>query len=569
MNQVSLDHLQRLKNQTVNKFSLATIPEWISKHTRVNGNAFNYAGHEYQETILRDTSQEVVVIKSSQMGITEISIRLALSLCAVIPDYTLIYTLPTATFAANVMGTRVDPIIQDSKTLKDLVSTQINNNEIKQIGNSFLYMKGSASGNAPISIPADHLIHDEIDFSDQGIIEQYQSRLTHSQYKRKHKFSTPTIPGYGVHEAFMQSRRFHEFTKCNHCNHLFVPDYYEHVKIPGWDRGLEEITKNNLHTTRWREAYLCCPKCGKEPSRDIQHRQWVLENPNDQYVAAGYSLSPFSASFIKPSDLIQSSTNYNRRAQFVNFALGKPMVDNETSITEEDLESMLIDRGSLSSGAVVMGVDVGAQSYVTILLLTPDNLQIIVHTEEITVSRLESRLDELKLKFRPRMTVIDALPYTETVLRMQNRDPNLFAAFYVDRKTLELQTITSKEENREEGKMELNQVNINRNKAFDVLMDDIKQRNILKVKEEHDFTWKTHLQDMKRVQKFTTTKELEYVWQKSSKGDDHFHHSLLYAVTAARMVGMSSSGLILPSYISSFKVKPKKEEHKNNGRRII
>lgn len=569
MNQVSLDHLQRLKNQTVNKFSLATIPEWISKNTRVNGSAFNYTGHEYQETILRDTSQEVVVIKSSQMGITEISIRLALALCAVIPDYTLIYTLPTATFAANVMGTRVDPIIQDSKTLKDLVSTQINNNEIKQIGNSFLYMKGSASGNAPISIPADHLISDELDFSDPGIIEQYQSRLTHSPYKRKHKFSTPTVPGYGVHEAFMQSRRFHEFTKCNHCNHLFIPDYYEHVKIPDWDRGLEEITKNNLHTTRWREAYLCCPKCGKEPSRDIQHRQWVLENPNEDYIAAGYALSPFSAAFITPSDLIQSSTNYNRRAQFVNFALGKPMVDNETSITEDDLESMLIERGSLSSGAIVMGVDVGAQSYVTVLLLTPDNLQIIVHTEEIPVSRLESRLDELKLKFRPRMTVIDALPYTETVLRMQNRDPNLFAAFYVTRNTLELQTVVSKEENIFEGKLPLNQININKNKAFDVLMDDIKQRNILKVKEEHDFTWKTHLQDMKRVQKFTTTKELEYVWQKSSKGDDHFHHSLLYAVTAARMVGMSSSGLILPSYISSFKVKPKKDGHKNNVRRII
>ncbi|SPY08037.1 phage terminase large subunit family protein [Oligella urethralis] len=554
-------HLQRLKNQTINKFSLATIPEWISQNTRVNGNPFSYQGHEYQETILRDTSQEVVVIKSSQMGITEISIRLALALCAVIPNYTLIYTLPTASFASNVMGTRVDPVITESETLKALVSTQINNNEIKQIGSSFLYMKGSASGNAPISIPAHHLIHDEIDFSDQGIIEQYQSRLTHSPYKRKHKFSTPTVPGYGIHEAFMQSRRFYEFLKCNHCNHQFVPDYYEHVTIPSWDRGLEEITKANLHTTKWREAYIRCPKCGKAPSRDLVHREWVLENPDDDYIAAGYYLSPFSATFISPSDLIQASTNYNRRSQFVNFALGKPMMDSESSITREDLLSNLINSVDGVTGVTVMGVDVGSMSYVTVMKLSPDGFRYIIKTAEIPVHQLEKELNNLRVKYLPRMTVIDALPYTETVLRMQHTNPNLFAAFYVERKTLELQYTISKEENREEGKMELNQVNINRSKAFDVLMDDIKLGNIKKVREDHDETWISHLQDMKRVQKFTTTKDLEYVWQKSAKGDDHFHHSLLYAETAARIVGVSSSTLILPSYLSTFKVKKESNIH--------
>lgn len=558
MNHVYALHLQRLKNQTVNKFSLETIPEWVSKNTRVQGNPFTYEGHEYQETILRDTSQEVVVLKPSQMGITEISIRLALALCAVMPNYTLIYTLPTASFASNVMGTRVDPIIQDSQTLKDLVSTQINNNEIKQIGSSFLYMKGSASGNAPISIPAHHLIHDELDFSDQGIIEQYQSRLTHSPYKRKHKFSTPTVPMYGVHEAFMLSRRYYEFLKCHHCGHQFVPDYYEHVVVPGWDRGLDEITKSNLHTVRWREAYLSCPSCGKEPSRHISNREWVLENTDDDFVAAGYALSPFSASFISPSDLIQSSTNYDRKAQFVNFALGKPMMDSASSITLEDLDRMTIDMRVGSSGTTVFGVDVGATSYVTVLWLTPEGKRVIIKTEEIPLHKLEKRIDELRLEYRPRMTVMDALPYTETVMRMQNNNPNLFAAFYVDRKTLELQVTVSKEENRLEGRMELNQVNINRNKAFDVLMDDIKIGDILKVREENDDVWRSHMQDMKRIEKFNQQKDFEYMWVKSSKGDDHFHHSLLYAETAARMVGMSTSGLVLPAYLTSIKLKQKR-----------
>ena len=553
---LELDHIERIRNATLDKFTLDKIPEWIETNTQLNNNPFSFKGHEYQQTILRDTSQEVNVIKPSQMGITEISVRLALALCGVMQPYTVIYTLPTATFASNVMGTRVDPIINGSKTLRNMVSTQINNSEIKQIGDSFLYMKGSASGNAPISIPSDHLIHDELDFSDQGIIEQYQSRLTHSPFKRKHKFSTPTLPNYGIHEAFLISRRYHEFVKCSHCNHMFIPDYYNDVKVPGWTKGLEEITKSNLQRTRWREAYLACPHCGKSPDMDIKHRQWVLENPEENHIAAGYALSPFNApTFITPASLIQASTNYERRAQFVNFALGKPMVDNETAIAREDLLKVLIERDSSKMGVIVVGIDVGVTSYATVMLVTYDNVHIVIATEEIPVSGLERRVGEIRATYRPRMMVIDALPYTETVVRMQERDPNLYAAFYVEKKTLELHSVISKDENKEEGKLELNQVNINRNKAFDVLMDDIKSGHILKMRDENDETWISHLQDMKRVQKFTQSKELEYVRVKSSKGNDHFHHSLMYAETAARMIGVATSGLILPTMFSSFKMK--------------
>lgn len=566
MDLITSNHLERLKNQTLDKFTLDKIPEWIESHTRILGDNFSFKGHEYQQKILADQSQEVVCIKSSQMGITEISIRMALALCAVMPHYTVIYTLPTATFASNVMSTRVDPVINDSQFLKDLVSTQINNNEIKKIGDSFMYMKGSASGNAPISIPADHLVHDELDFSDQDILDQYQSRLTHSKFKRKHKFSTPTLPHYGIHQAFMESRRHYELLKCNHCNHTFLPDFYDHVKVPDWDFGLEEITKNNMHLTRWKEAKLLCPHCGKEPDTHIDNREWVLENPNDNYVAAGYNLSPFSApAFITPASLILSSTRYTRRSQFVNFALGKPMADSESSITLDTLNNVIVPRSEHPKGMYVMGIDVGSTSYFTVMLVTYDNLHVIVHTEAVGMGQLTERKRELQIKYRPRVTVIDALPYTDTVLKMQYIDSNLYAAFYKDTKTLELHTVVSKEQNKEKGRMELKQVDINRNKAFDVLMDDLRDGLIIKMSDANDEVWKAHMQDMKRVQKFTRTNELEYVWEKTKNGDDHFHHSLLYAETAARMVGVSDNQIVIPSYVGSFKVKPKKRSNSYLG----
>ena len=93
-------HLERVRSQTLDKFTLDKIPGWIETHTTVGLDKFSFDRHEYQETILRDTSQEIVVIKCSQIGMTEASIRLALALCSVVQNYKLIYTLPTGTRVA-------------------------------------------------------------------------------------------------------------------------------------------------------------------------------------------------------------------------------------------------------------------------------------------------------------------------------------------------------------------------------------------------------------------------------------------------------------------------------------
>jgi hypothetical protein len=72
-----------------------------------------------------------------------------------------IYTLPTAGFAAILAKTRVNPVIHDSPYLRE-ASNGTDSIEVKQFGNSFLYLKGAASTNAPISTPTDMLIHDEV-----------------------------------------------------------------------------------------------------------------------------------------------------------------------------------------------------------------------------------------------------------------------------------------------------------------------------------------------------------------------------------------------------------------------
>ena len=549
-------HLERIKSATINAFSTKTLPEWIVKNTKINGQPFSFKNHEYQEEIARDESQEVVVRKCAQVGISELSARMALALTNVIPGYTAIYTLPTAKFAAVFMRTRIDPVIQSSEYLSQAVHQSTDNADVKRFGDSYIYMKGSQSTNSPLSIPCDHLFHDEIDASDQEVLSVYQSRLTHSIYKRKTKLSTPTLPKFGIDYEFYRSRRHFNMVKCNHCNAWFAPDYYKHVKVPGSTMDLKEVTKQNLFSINYREAFVECPSCGKAPSLQPEHRQWVCENPDENFVAAGYQVTPFDApNIISPGYLIEASTQYRKRTDFDNQNLGIPAEDKDATLTQEELQAGLVENPGLGWGyGTVMGLDMGLLCHCVIAAPKPDGTFPIVHTEVISLGDVQKRRKELARQYRVRITVVDSLPYTETVIRMQEEDPNLYGAFYMETKTLDTHVVKDREADKEKGTMDLRQVNVNRNKAFDALMGDVRAGFVTKVKDENDDLWIAHMQDMKRVKGYDQENELRYVWRKSQGGDDHFHHATLYAWVAGHMLGVSRPLIIMPTGIMSFRV---------------
>ena len=551
-------HMQRLRAATTDRMTLANIPEWITKNTFINGKPYSFFQHEYQERILRDQSQETVTRKCSQVGLSETTARKALALCGLTRGYTVAYTLPTAAFAATFMRTRIDPLIQSSPYLNSLIHTTTDNAEVKRFGDSFLYLKGCQSENAPISVPCDHLIHDEIDFSSSETISQYQSRLTHSPYKRKDKLSTPTLPNRGIDYEFQRSRRHFNMVKCNHCNHWFMPSYYDHVVVPGWDGKLDEITKNNLHETQYKDAYLACPSCGGEPSLLPEHREWVCENATQSYVAAGYQVTPFDCGLILPSYLVEASTQYKKTTDFVNFGLGLPAEDSESVLARSELEACVISDPGPVACSHVMGLDVGMVSWCIISAVTGDQKMTIVHVEAIPAGRLRERFKELMKQYRVRMAVIDALPFTETVLALQAVFKNLFAAIFMRSKNLETFNLRDRDEDSKGGVQELRQVNVNRDKAMDALMETIRSGGVEKVSDEFDEQWVQHCTAMARIKEWTPDSEMSYVWRKPDSGDDHLWFATLFAHIASQILGVSkNTGVRVSPILGSFKVKPR------------
>lgn len=548
-------HTARLRSSLA-AHSPDTICEFIETHTFLKGQKFSFAGHEYQRKILEDPAQNIVIIKSAQIGISEMSARLALARCNLVNGFSTIYTLPSASAAQNFMKTRIDPVVDSSPYLKESVSKDVDNSSVKRFADSYLYLKGCQVDRQAISVPADMLVADEVDNSSQDVLTLFESRLIHSPYALTVKLSTPTIPGYGIDIAYKQSKRKLNLCKCHKCNHWFYPDYFEHVKIPGYDKPLAEVTKMDFAnpTFRWMGAYVACPKCGAEADLSPAYREWVVENPDDAFVDSGYRISPFDCpTIIKPAALVKSSVEYERPQDFHNQRLGVPMEDKETSLSVAELDRAIISEYVGGGYSYVMGIDLGLTCWVTIAAVLPDNALVIVHTEGVPMHDLVRRRRELAKQYRVRMTVIDSGPYTETVYRIQQESPNVFAAVYVQSKSVELFKVKDEDEDTEKGRLGLRQVNIARDRGFDLVMASVRLGQIHKVADKNDDTWKVHLLDQKRVKLFRGG-ELVFSWVKT-QGQDHLAHSLLYALVASRILGVSSGGVGMIQMVSTFRVK--------------
>jgi hypothetical protein len=534
------DFYQEVYDQVRETWGLADAPKFITQYTYHRGMRYSFEDHEFQEVIAKDTAQVVNTQKCSQIGLSELTARWTVAVCNMIPDFSAIITFPFSGDAWDFARTRVDPFVRASPRLWAATDEKLNSGEMKRFNNSILYFRGTNGKTQAISIPADLIVSDEIDRSDPHVLSQYHSRLTHSRWKLRRNFSTPTVNGYGIALEMDSSLRHKNMCKCNHCAEWFLPDYFNHVKVPDYDGDLRSITKSNLNKLRWMEAKLLCPFCFAEPDLGPAHREYVVENPDSNFDAHGYYVSPFDAPrIITPSDLILSSTKYARYSEFVNQNLGLTSEDAAESITLHDLNLALTQDGMdlVSSSMHHMGIDVGLTCYISIGRMTADGHFLVVYRERCVIGDLETRKRELQRKYKVLVTVIDSQPYVDVVQRLQKADRNLYGGVYSTTKKLEAFSIRMFEGEERSGKLPIHTAQINRDKCFDLLMGVIKRGEMLvqRVGDEEDELFMKHMLDMRRVQVYDEHMELTWTWSKSKAAQDHYHHSTLYLFVASQL----------------------------------
>lgn len=364
---------------------------WGCHHVKyVDRNPFSVKETPYVADIVRDESQEIVVMKSAQ---TRISMMLLLKFfhAIITRGLTGIFYFPTDTALHSFVQGRVNPFIRFNQDLRNYIR-DTDNDSLKMIGLAMAYFFGMKGKTQKESTAADLLLYDEFDLMSPLDVDISLERVAASPYKIKIYNGNPTIPDFGVHEKFLQSDQKWWSIKCGHCGKWNI--YLQEMKFdPSWVE----------------QGFLACQKCRK--AVDVTKGQWVAKHP-------GRSLSGYQVSrlFAKNADYGRLFTDSQRPVfiqNFYNRGLGLPWADRQARVTKEHILKMCGGKPMANSSlGTTAGIDVNpvAGHRIVITRPHPSILREVVHLG--VYPSLEDIAAKIQV-FDVRKFVIDAQPDKE------------------------------------------------------------------------------------------------------------------------------------------------------------
>lgn len=561
-------YFNRIANAVDRSNSLAYLSDWICKHTKLKGKNYSWKHHEYQKDIVDDPHSRKNIKKCSQVGLSELSVRLTLAFLGVSRDSCAIYTLPTARFSSKFSKARFDPVIEQSETLSGLRIRSADSAEMKRLGSSVLYLQGTYGQASAISIPANLLIHDEIDFSDADVVATYQSRLRHAEtdeYGFKgitYRFSTPTVTGFGISAAFEHSTKKYYFVRCSKCNHTGAPDFFRDTVLPGYDDDLSKFSNIDAKNPNYKleEAYLACPKCGHNLSADLldpSKREWVAMHPSAR--EAGWQVNPFDVPVYNsiPSLLLQAG-DYKRIGDWWNFTLGMEYEDADNTFLLDPFSKGRVATWTppeVGAYGTFAGLDVGKLSHLIIGRENSDGKVEIIYAEKIKMTgdvQLAEKVKERMDQFGVGLLVIDAMPDFSTALTLigMSRPGQVYANYYQQNQPKnKLTNYVIKEEE--------SVISSYKTGVFDEFCKLHNGYGIAYPHHPEIDEVKRHMQNTKKIinTNASNIEEAQGMWIRT--GEDHYAHAMNYAMIAKELMEqlVSSIGFSVAPAVSSVRMK--------------
>jgi len=558
-------YLSRVRMQAYEARDFSQIPQWVERNTRdpihVDRN-WTFLDHEYQIDIMADTAPEISAQKCSQVGASEFWVRMMLAMMGISKKITIIYILPTSGMATKFASGRIDPVIDDSPVLRAMIDKNLNNTRQKKLGRSLLYIAGTIGQNSAISVPAQALFRDEVDFCDQRTLTTFNSRLGHSAAGESlvRSFSTPTVFKYGINALFMAGSQASRLVKCQHCQTWVDIDYFRDVEIPGFDKAFREFEKEDLENSLIRvdDAFFRCNHCG-EPMDEAwlaqpELRSWVHRYP-DRKDHHSYQILPCDVPTINPlRRTIRQIKDYDTKKDWVNFKVGIPYEDEASSFLIDVIDEAAVSEPSLripdttleaiTTRRCYMGVDVGKVCWITIGAPNDRGGFDTIYQERMRIdgeNGAGKRAMQLFRVFSCTAGVVDAGPDLSLAAYLTEQGKGrIFACQYLTkRNSRSLDIIQSKDD-------ETRIVQVLRSASFDELtrLFNRSYARLNRMTPEYELV-KKHFQAMKRIEtKDTATGEVVVQWV--NVDEDHYAHSANYCMIAFLLAGIQPASDVIP-----------------------
>lgn len=510
-----------------------SVSEWVCENTTLAGKKFSLYRHEFQKAILDDMHPNLSVMKISQVGLTELSLRKAIAFLARNNGTRCMYSFPTMLLKQNNSKTRLKPLISTDFPARP---DDVRSSDVYQIGDSFLYMASCSEADAT-SNPVDALFIDEIDLSDMEIVSLLNSRLQHSQWKIRQRLSTPTFAQFGIDREFQDGDQRQYIFRCPHCNHIFVPQYdLKHVYIPNLPKTVEDLVFDvdvgMAAGLDYENSYVRCPKCLKpiDPG-DPTGREWVAKYPERSTNAHSYQILPFSSGLLSIKYLVMTvaeGISKNQARRVINTTLGQTYSDSSTRLETADIERCFVSPKKPEIGKdtpVFFGLDMGMGCHLTVV--SSDGHEVLWF-EVVPQDKVEERIKELLDNYNVIGGIMDRAPFIPTAYAI--RDYSEGRAFPCVYSQNNKRAVPYKEIDGS-----VTYYNVDRTMSLDAVAEGIRSKKLkfFGYGEFHD-TIVTQLRDMFR----DDTPDTQPKWVKMS-GNDHFFHSLGYALTAVYLKTMN------------------------------
>ena len=310
----------------------------------------------FMADIARDSSRFVVIEKAAQAGVSELQTNLALWATATgfAGRGHVLFLQPTQALMDVFTQTRIDPAIQDSPQIRQLLQPEpprrrgVDSLRVKRIADGSLSLRGSESRRQLTSFDADWVFLDEADQMPEETYELARRRLRSSRDGRLWAVSTPSFAEAGINAHYRQSdqRRYH--LPCPSCG----------LKQPlTWPENID-----------FERALRVCRECRAELDV-LAAGAWVPEAPGNTRIR-GYHIPGLLSPWANIPNMIEASEAMTpvARQQFYNADLGETFSPPGGGLSPDELDHCrrpyaLDDyRGQRCD----MGVDVGLTLHVVI-----------------------------------------------------------------------------------------------------------------------------------------------------------------------------------------------------------
>lgn len=440
----------------------------------------DFKDHPYLWDIYNDWSPRIVIKKCAQVGISTTIVLKALWL-AKNKGMDIIYSFPTYDLAHAMVNSKVNRLISNNPILQSWTVDQ-DSKEQKRVGKNVIYFQGASTEGAAIAIPADLYIADEVDRSDQKIVDLFSSRLQHSKFRWEWRFSNPSVPENGVDTWWQESNQREWFVRCQGCNRDQVLSM-EHIQ----------------------GGIFACEKCGKELNR--RKGQWVARW-QDPDLVSGWHISSLMASHLSAADILKEKKDKPEQ-QFANMILGEPYVGDGNYLPKHVIFSNLTDRQNPQDCPPIIGVDTGKAKHIVV-----GNKYGIFHREE---SKDYAPIKRMLQMWPDALCVIDRGGDATAPTQLQEEFPN--QVYFC--------TFVQSQDGLPKWKEDTNMVNVDRDKFIQLVVDEFHDKRIPLFGEKA--YWEEYAQHWGRLYR-----ELEedkrgrrkYVWNTSKP--DHYAFATLY-----------------------------------------